>query len=396
MKKEKKIVIIMMIGISVLFSLLTVKNYAANEMNDGNTTNVTEETENNTAQQFNSTQESSNTTNTSNSTNEATTVKSSNANLSDLGITPHDFKGFKYGTTYYEISVPEDTETVEVYAKTQDKNAQVTGTGKKNLEKGENKAEVTVTAEDGTEKTYTINIIREIQQGQESETGTEAEAVNIEDGNGLLELKIGDLTLTPEFATDVYEYTVKYIGEETKLNIETKATSADYIVEVTGNDNLQEGENIITILVSEEDGENVATYQITLNKSLVDYEAVAREEEKKQKILIGSIIAVVIVTIIVVIIIKRKKNKKLENEFSEDFSYGNIKNEQYEEELPRALIEKSKRKKVSHEFEEDDIEKMPREELKEEFLKNYLNNNVEDYGTTKVSNNKRSKGKRYK
>ena len=339
MKFKNKILIIIIIGIVSLFSLLIGTNYAENEI-----TNETTGTENSVPQDNNTQNEDvvNNNTDTSNTTTENTTknevqevTKSSNANLSNLGITPHDFKGFKHGTTYYEVAVPEDIESVEVYAKTQDEKATLVGTGWKKLEKGENKVEVIVTAEDGTTKTYTINIIREIQQEEDGEV---EQPVNIEDGNGLLDLKFENLTLEPEFSTNVYEYTLKYIGKETKLNIETKPTSENYIVEIIGNDNLEEGENIITILVSEKNGDNVATYQITVNKSLEDYEAIAREQarkEKTQKIIIGIVIAVVVIGIIVFVIIRRRRNKN----FAEEYSGIGFYAKQDENDMPKALRE---------------------------------------------------------
>ena len=75
-------------------------------------------------------------------------------------------------------------------------------------------------------------------------------------------------------------------------------TVISIVVDVTGNEELKEGENIITILVSDKDGNNVATYQVTVNKSLVDEEAIAREEAKKQeefrkKVIIGAVAAVI-------------------------------------------------------------------------------------------------------
>ena len=335
MKLKNKMLIIIIISIVSLFSLFIGTNYAENE-----TTNGITETENSVSQDNNNTQSNENVNNnitdTSNTTTENTTknevqeaTKSSNANLSNLGIKPHDFKGFKHGTTYYEVAVPEDTESVEVYAKTQDEKATLVGTGMKKLEKGENKVEVVVTAEDGTTKTYTINIIREIQQ---EEDGVLEEPVNLEDGNGLLDLKFENLTLDPEFSTNIYEYTLKYIGKETKLNIEAKPTNENYIVEIIGNDNLEEGENFITILVSEKNGDNVATYQITVNKSLEDYEAIAREQarkEKIQKIIIGVVIAVVVVGII----IRRKINRN----FAEEYSGVGFYTKQDEDDMPKAL-----------------------------------------------------------
>ena len=380
---KKKVFAIMILSISILFCLLINPNYAVNEANENTNTSDT------------------NTSNTTNTTS-TTTAKSNNANLSNLGITPHDFKGFKSETTSYEVTVPENTETVEVYAKVQNAKATVTGTGKKNLEKGENKVEVVVTAEDGTKKTYTINIIREIQQ---EEYGNTAKVT--ENSNGLSELKISNLSLSPEFKTDIYEYSTKYIGEETKVNIETKPTSEDYIVEVTGNENLQEGENIITILVSEKNGDNVATYQITLNKSLVDEEAIAREEaekkEKQQKTIIGVVIAVVIlIAIILFMVIRNRRNKELAEEFSGTSFYDEENDEEeYEEEIPRALKEKKIKEEYDdndeEEYEIDEIENMPKEELKEKFLNNY-SNYEEEYEEEQKETKRREKrkGKRFK
>lgn len=329
MRIQKKIFFIIILMTSILFVLLTILNYAANE--------------------------------------------TSNANLSDLGITPHDFTGFKYGTTYYEVSVPETTTTVEVYAKAQDTKATVTGTGKKNLEEGVNKVEVVVTAEDGTKKTYTINIIR----GAKEDKDTNEVDVSEENSNGLSELKINDLALSPEFKTNVYEYNVKYIGEDTKLNIEANPTDENYAVEVVGNNDLQEGENIITILVSENNGDNVATYQVTVNKSLVDEEAIAREEaerkETQQKIIIGVVGGVILIAIIVLIIVRYRRNKNLAEEFSGAYFYDN------------------------HNDDEDEIEKMPKEKLKEKFLNNY--SNYEEKYEVKQKEPKKTgkhKGKRFK
>lgn len=388
MENKKKIIIVTILSFCMLVSLLTIRSYAAN-----NTT----------------TQTSSNTSTNGNTTSK-TTAKSSNANLNDLGVTPNDFTGFKTGTTSYEVTVPETTEVVEVYAKAQDSKATVTGTGKKNLEKGENKVDVVVTAEDGTKKTYTINIIREVQQEDSENTGNEV--VDAQDSDGLAELKVSNLSLSPEFKTNVYEYTVKYIGEDTKLDIEAKPTNENYIVEVTGNEDLQEGENIITILVSDKNEENVATYQITVNKSLVDEEAIAREEAQKQeqqkKIIIGSVIAVIVLCIIIFIVIRRRRNKNLVEEFSGAYFYErDNEEEEDEEEIPRGLrneeidndeIEKEYNDEYEEIYEEDEIEDMPKEKLKEEFLNNYTTKADEEFDEKyqKSRKNKKHKGKRFK
>lgn len=297
----------------------------------------------------------SNTTTTS-GTQKAT--KSSDANLSNLGIRPNDFTGFKMGTTTYDVTVPEDIEKVEVYATANNSKAKVTGTGTKNLEKGKNTLSVVVTAEDGTTKTYTINVTR---QGEDDE---EEHTENVQDkysGDGLASLKVGDLELTPKFDTNIYEYKVKYIGEDEKIDIDATATDPYYTVEVTGNQNLKEGENIITILVSDPDGNNVATYQVTINKSLVDEEAIAKEqeearkkEEQKKKLIIGGIIVVVVIGIIIFVIVRHRRNKAWAEEYSVPFSGLNDDDDEDDQEYRNQLEDYDENMNYIEEIEEEE------------------------------------------
>lgn len=408
MKMQKKIMRVMMLSISILFVLLTIQTNAVNTTNQGNN-NTNQTSSSNTAVNKNTTiKNTNNTNNTTNTTNttKTTKTKSSNANLSNLGIKPHDFTGFKSGTTSYQAVIPEDTETIEVYAKTQDAKATVTGTGKKTLESGDSKLEVVVTAEDGTKKTYTINITR----GEPKEDNENIQ--ESDNADGLSMLKIKDLNLSPEFKTNIYEYTAKYIGENTKLEMETIPTNEDYNVEIIGNEDIQEGENIITVLVSEKNGDNVATYQITLNKSLIDEEAIAREEAEKQakqqKTIIGIVVAVVILIAIIVWIVVKRRNKNIAEEFSGVSLYGkNHQEDEEEEEFPKALREEKaeetsdsqeeKSEEKSDEEEEDEIESMPKEKIKEEFLDHYSNYEEEYEADSKVLKKKeKRKGKRFK
>ena len=356
----------------------------------------------------------------STSNNDTTSKESSNANLSNLGIRPNDFSGFTPGTTTYNVTVPEDVESVEVYATAQDSSATVSGTGTKTLEYGANALSVTVTAENGTTKTYTINVTREETEQEEEEQPEE----NTEVKNGLSNITIGDLELTPSFATDVYEYTVKYIGEDTSLDIQAVATDPSYTVEILGNEELKEGENIITILVSDEEGNNVATYQLTVNKSLIDEEALAREEEKQQQeqrkmfMIVGGIIVLILI-IIIVIIIKRRRSRTYAEEFS-GVPFAGINNQEnyddnddgndnqvdnydnnYLDEQSTALQEENDNRIQTQENNDtlefdDNTEQSEKERAKREFLNGYnIDNDSEGYKEEKVRRG-RKKGKRFK
>lgn len=361
-----------------------------------------------------------------NSTNTTTEKESSNANLSNLGIRPNDFSGFKPGTTTYSVTVPEDVESVEVYATAQDSSATVSGTGRQILSYGENALSVVVTAEDGTTKTYTINITRE---GEEEPGETEGE---IEVIKGLSNITIGDLELSPAFKKDVYEYTVKYIGENTSLDIQAIQTDPDYTVEILGNEDLKEGENIITILVADDKGNNIATYQLTVNKSVVDEEALAKEEEERQQqeqrkmfMIAGGIIALILI-IVIIIVIKRKRNRVFAEEFSgvpfagindedeydSDYKYDNYdKDNQFDNYNAKPLNEQNdflqkennddwptekNNQEMSTKLDFDDSkEKEEKEKAKRDFLEGYNSDYVDQYEEDRQRRGKR-KGKRFK
>ena len=211
MKNIKKLFIITIIILSIMF-LGTTKNFAVEDTNNEAT---------NTA--INTT---TNTTNSSNITATQNTVSPSSTILTSLGIRPYeyDFKGFKNATTTYEAKVPKNVETVEVYATTQNPKATLEGTGTITLKEGSNIAEVTVIAEDGTRKTFTINILRgEETNAEQATTTTTEENQNTETADiqtsaeGLSVLSIKDVSLSPQFQTNIYEYTAKYIGEATRI-----------------------------------------------------------------------------------------------------------------------------------------------------------------------------------
>lgn len=65
---------------------------------------------------------------------------------------------FNKNTTEYSLEVPDDTETIKVSAQVNDANAHVSGTGVVDVSEGSNKINVVVTAQNGSTKTYTINV----------------------------------------------------------------------------------------------------------------------------------------------------------------------------------------------------------------------------------------------
>ena len=264
----------------------------------------------NTATQSSNTQKATNTS----SSGATTATKSSNADLSNLGIKPNDFSGFTPSKTTYDVTVPADVTEVEVYATAQNSGAKITGTGKQKLQDGKNELTVTVTAASGATKKYTINVTKETNAQNSTEENTEAK--------GLSSLKVGNLELSPKFETNVYEYTAKYEGDDNKIDVKAVTTDPKYVVDITGNSDLKDGENIITILVSDGEENNVATYQVTVSKNVVDenklqkeQEDAKKQEEQRKLVMIGAIVVAVILAIIIYLIIRHKRN----NAWAEDY-----------------------------------------------------------------------------
>lgn len=239
-------------------------------------------------------------------------TETSEARLKNLGIKPkeYDFTGFKSDTMEYSVEVPNEVEEIEVYATAMNSKAQITGTGMITLKEGKNELNVEVIAEDGTKKTYTLNVTR---KEAETVTGTTEEKL------GLSELSIEGIEINPSFKSNIYEYTATITAEmaENSLNITAKTNNEDATVEIIGNENFQDGENVITILVNNETTKENATYQIIVDKQ-VELEIVEKTSWLKpstwgkEEIIKVAIILVLIILIVWAIVLKVKLSKENE------------------------------------------------------------------------------------
>lgn len=320
----------------------------------------------------NKTQTSTNTPNTniSNSnTSTTTSEKSNNANVKMIETSPIDFSGFKASkTSGYEVEVENKVDKITVNVTKEDSKATVSLLNKTNsdtgkswvyLAEGNNEINVTVTAEDGkTSKTYTINVKRaekvEEPEEEKPEEEQQPEEQPIEEIFGLTELKINDYELEPQFKTDIYEYKIDLKEDIEKFDIVAVSTESNSTIEITGNENFAEGENIITITVKGENEEKIATYQIIVNKinSKIENDINLEPDHQQMfsKIIIISIAAgCILLIIIIAIIIKAKKSKNINNDY---IPYENIlenfeDEEEMQEDEEEIINEKIKRKKHS-------------------------------------------------
>lgn len=161
---------------------------------------------------------------------------------------------FKESTYTYNLTVDYETEQIKIGAKLKDsKSYFVKGyePGTKKLEEGLNKIEIKVYAENGNIKTYTLNITRKEDPNNTSDDNY-LEEINIENNKIDFNKEQKDYKLTVDYNTN-------------NLNINTITSSNKSKVEITGNDNLKVGENIVTIKVTSKNGE-IREYKIVVTK----------------------------------------------------------------------------------------------------------------------------------
>lgn len=230
--------------------------------------------------------------------------KASDKALKTLEVTPEGLDPeFDPETTSYTLNVGADVEKLEIKAAPNDEKATVEITGNESLVAGDNAVKITVTAQDGTTRIYTINVKK-------------GEATTL----GLSSLKINGYTLSPKFSSNVYEYKINVLDPNiTKLDVSAIANFENAKVEVTGNTNLVKGENTITITVTSEDGKEKVIYQILVNK---DSDATATTNKKDMIIYGGIVVGVILIFVIIIIVVKSKKKKKqpTNNDNVDDYS----------------------------------------------------------------------------
>ena len=169
----------------------------ATNINKSVTVTVKEKTTTNTNTNNNTT------TNTNNNTT-TTTTKSSNANISKLTLSVEGLS-FKSSQTTYNIKVGEDVDNITVGVTLSHKKATYTVTGNKNLKAGNNVIKIVVTAEDGTKKTYKINVEKE---------------GNVEESSAdLANLIIEDMTFETPFNTTETEYVGSKMKDAESLTV---------------------------------------------------------------------------------------------------------------------------------------------------------------------------------
>lgn len=214
--------------------------------------------------------------------------KSNNTNLQTLAIEGVELTPtFSANVTEYSAKLVNYKEqSLKINAEAEDSKSTVKVEGNEEIKIGENVISITVTAEDGTTKVYKVTVTNEEKEGL-----------------GLSSLVIKDVELK-NFSPSKFNYEIEF-SKLDKLEIEAIANEEGATVEIIGNENLTEnGEHVITIIVTSADGEQIATYTITANKVAVEEQ---KQELNIKSILICALIALVVLVAIIILIVKYVK-----------------------------------------------------------------------------------------
>lgn len=231
-----------------------------------------------------------------NNTNKQKEKKSEENNLKQLSI---DIEGmtpeFNKDNTKYYVVTDLNTEQIKVTAIPAHEKATITISGNTKLKEGKNTITINVKAEDGTTKTYYIYVNK---------------VDNIAMANAMLQsLQVTNYSIYPSFKPTIYNYNVDIKEDIKKLEIMANAENEKATIVIEGNEELKEGENIIKVIVTAEDGATVKTYKI--NAYVSTKRQNLKQENKKPAIVLLMIIGSCI-TILTIFQYKKLK-KRLNN-----------------------------------------------------------------------------------
>ena len=161
--------------------------------------------------------------------------------VSNATISP----AFSAGTTSYTASVPFEISKLNVSATAADGKAKVSINSPTLTPNGTTKVTVTVTAENGAKKTYTISVKRAQDPNYKASGNNNLSAITVE---GFL--------LSPGFNADTTQYVIWLPYETTSVKISGSAADNKASVVVVGGDTLAAGQdNTIKVICTAENGD---------------------------------------------------------------------------------------------------------------------------------------------
>lgn len=216
--------------------------------------------------------------------------KNSNNNLSNLSIDGYDID-FASNKTSYQLTVEYEVNQINIKASTEDSTARVSGTGTKDLNLYTNTFNIVVTAENGSRKTYTIEVIRKDIDGNIKELATD---------NTLSSITITDYNIN--FNPEILEYTI-LLNEAVIPEINALATDTNATVTVNNPESIKTGNNVIEISVIAENGAEQIYKINAIYLDEVEEEKIAPDSKEDDSLNVWLIIVIIESLLIVVAII---------------------------------------------------------------------------------------------
>ena len=156
---------------------------------------------------------------------------------------------FSKDVTSYNIIVASNVNKAVVDFVPTDSKAKAQLVGNTNLSDGVNILQVVVTAEDGTKKTYTLNITKSTE-----ESNSKLLLLNVSEADNL------------DFDEDTYSYRINVKNNVKKLTIDAIPKAKGSKVTILGNGKLSNGSNMVVVQVTDKNGFS-SYYKLNVNKS---------------------------------------------------------------------------------------------------------------------------------
>ncbi len=198
-------------------------------------------------------------------------VENDNANLQALrlnyeGLIPN----FDKEIQEYYLTIPNSIQELEVLAISENPKASIKITGNKELKEGLNHLTIQVeSASKEQSKVYTIHVTK---------------TSNLELANSNLEiLAIENVLLNSPFEASIMNYKAEIPNSIESINIFAVPENEQATVEISKEDNLKEGNNLVSIITTAPNGFTKKKYQVEIYRRNVEEENQYQEEQLKKK-----------------------------------------------------------------------------------------------------------------
>lgn len=255
-------------------------------------------------------------------------------NLSELTISEGQLvPSFDPKITQYQVEVPSDCDRLYVDAKAKLKACSVEVTGNENLQEGENTAQVTVTARDGSKKQYTIQIKKQTKQEEilkeeeaqvEEEETKEKEETLLGENSCILKKQQGNLHLMTSMDLEIVpvpdkdtipqgyvESSIKLQGITFTVYVPDTMSTSDFVL-VYG----KVGEKEAKFYKFDRVGETLQRY--VEGERLASNNTAATQQNETPKIVWGMILILLCVIFALILKIVKMKKQPLEEYYEED------------------------------------------------------------------------------